>query len=317
MNMARNRRITDPEEIQRRIKEHGRWWHEIELGPGIVTPGDDSNRKKLPVLEDLGLPSNLTGLRALDIGCSDGYFSFELENRGAKVVAFDFVPSDYTGFSVAADILGSEVEYRMDNVYNLSPEAYGLFDVVFFLGVLYHLRKPLSALDAIRSVMKPGAQLYVATFMIDEHVILPDGGVTTLSALNPVLQDIPLWQSYPGGSLNGDFTNCFAPNMCALKGALSEAQFKVESSVSLPGGGFVRATAVDDPLAAKYQKLDGRLEDSEFDPSVPYYLDEEGAEHKLTGRREDNMGSSTTGQAPGVSPAKLSWWKKIIQKCHA
>ncbi len=178
--------ITDSDEIRRRIAEHGRWWHEIELAPGIVTPGDDSNRKKLPILEGLGLAEDLAGLRALDIGCSDGYFSFELERRGAEVVAVDFVPEEYTGFSVAKEILGSSVEYRMDNVYNLDPEQYGFFDIVFFLGVLYHLRKPQAALDAIRSVMQPGAQLFVATFLIDEHVLLPDGSVTSLQELNPM-----------------------------------------------------------------------------------------------------------------------------------
>lgn len=289
--LKRNRRkaITNPDEIQRLVEKHGRWWHEIELAPGIVTPGDDSNRKKLPILEEIGLPSDVGGLRALDIGCSDGFFSFDLEKRGAEVVAMDFVPEDYIGLSVAGKILGSSVSYRMDNVYNLDPGSYGYFDIVFFLGVLYHLRKPLAALDAIRSVMKPGAQLFVATFMIDEHVMLPDGSVTTLQELNPVLTDIPLWQAYPGDVLNGDFTNCSAPNMTALKVALEEAQFRVENTKALPGAGFARATAVSDELAAKYRTLDGRLQESPFDPSVPYYLDEEGSEHTLTGRRPDNQ----------------------------
>ena len=46
--------ITDPTEIRRLIEEHGRWWHEIELAPGVVTPGDDSNRMKLPILDAIG-----------------------------------------------------------------------------------------------------------------------------------------------------------------------------------------------------------------------------------------------------------------------
>lgn len=287
--MPYENRIKDPDEIRRRIAKHGRWWHEIELAPGIITPGDDSNRKKLPILDELGLAPDLGGSRALDIGCSDGYFSFELEKRGAEVVAMDFVPRDYTGFAVASDILGSNVEYRMDNVYNLNPEDLGYFDVVFFLGVLYHLRKPLAALDAIRSVMKPGAQLFVATFMIDDHIVLPDGSVTTLQEINPILKGIPLWQAYAGDSLNGDFTNCFAPNMCALKVALEEAQFSVESSKALPGAGFARAIAVENEMAAKYRVLDSRIEESPFDPAVPYFLDEDGSEHTLTGRRADNQ----------------------------
>jgi tRNA (mo5U34)-methyltransferase len=278
--------ITDPAEIRRLIAEHGRWWHEIELAPGIITPGDDSNRSKLPILDDLGLPHDMRGLRALDIGCSDGYFSFEMEGRGANVVAIDFVPEDYTGFATSRKILGSTVEYRMDNVYNLSPESHGIFDVVLFMGVLYHLRKPLAALDAIRSVMKDGSRLFAGTMMIDEHVLLPDGSVTTLAALNPILANVPLWQAYPADSLNGDFTNCFAPNRRALEVALSEAQFRVEATRTVSMGGYARAVAVNDETAAKYQRLDGRLETAPFDPSVPYFLDEEGAVHDVTPRRK-------------------------------
>lgn len=308
-SMSQRKRITDPDEIRKRIEQHGRWWHEIELAPGIVTPGDDSNREKLPILEELGLPSRLDGVRALDIGCSDGYFSFELEHRGADVTAMDFVESTATGFATAAEILGSRVQYRVDNVYNLSPEAYGSFDLVLFLGVLYHLRDPLAALDAIRSAMKPGAELYVATFLIDEHICLPNGNVTTLDELNAVLGDIPLWQAYPGGSLNGDFTNCFAPNMRALHVALEEAEFKIETSIAQPGAGFVRATAVNVGLAAKYRELDRRIHDVPFDPDVPYYLDEDGAVHDLTDRRQLSVPNRSE-----LSPQDRPLWKRLLDR---
>jgi tRNA (mo5U34)-methyltransferase len=278
--------ISDPAEIRRLIAEHGRWWHEIELAPGIVTPGDDSNRMKLPILDGLGLPRELHGQRALDIGCSDGYFSFELERRGAEVVAIDFVPETYSGFATARKILGSGVDYRMDNVYNLAPETYGHFDVVLFLGVLYHLRKPLAALDAIRSVMKPGGQLFVGTMLIDEYFLLPDGSTTTLEALNPVLKNVPLWQFYPGDTLNGDYTNEFAPNRRALEAALQEAQFHVDDVRVVSMGGYARATAIADARTAKYQRLDSRLETTPFDPSVPYFLDEEGSVHDVTGGKK-------------------------------
>jgi tRNA (mo5U34)-methyltransferase len=278
--------ITDRAEVERLIAEHGRWWHEIELAPGIVTPGDDSNRMKLPILDALGLPPDLRGKRALDIGCSDGYFSFELEKRGADVVAIDFVPETYTGFATARKILGSRVDYRMDNVYNLTPDDYGRFDVVLFLGVLYHLRKPLAALDAIRSVMPEGAQLFVGTMLIDEYFLLPDGSTTTLDAVNPLLKNVPLWQAYPGDTLNGDFTNCFAPNRRALEAALEEAQFRVDDFRIVSMGGYARASAVSDSRVEKYQRLDSRLETTPFDPAVPYFLDEEGAVHDVTGRKK-------------------------------
>jgi len=300
----RNARISDPATIQRLVGDHGRWWHQIELAPGIVTPGDDSNRMKLPILDGLGLAQDMTGLRVLDIGCSDGYFSFVMEERGATVVALDFVPETRTGFATAREILGSGVEYRMDNVYNVTPETYGSFDVVLFLGVLYHLRKPLAGLDAIRSVMKPGGRLFVGTMMIDEYFQLPDGSVTNLDAVNPLLRTVPLWQAYPGDSLNGDFTNCFAPNQRALEVALTEAQFRVDEVRIVSMGGYARATAIDDERFATYQRLDDRLHTTPFDPSVPYFLDEEGAVHTVTPRSNSAGTSSAGSHAP-----KNAWWK--------
>ncbi|MGZ8796543.1 MAG: hypothetical protein ACXW2F_04280, partial [Thermoanaerobaculia bacterium] len=86
-----------------------------------------------------------------------------------------------------------------------------------------------------------------------------------------------------GGSLNGDFTNCFAPNRRALEVALEEAQFRVEQTQTVSMGGYVRATAIVDERTAKYQRLDGRLETAPFDPSVPYFLDEPGAVQTVTG----------------------------------
>jgi len=281
----RSQPITDRVEIERLIAEHGRWWHEIEVAPGIITPGDDSNRIKVPILDAIGFPGDMRGFRVLDVGCSDGFFSFEMEQRGASVLAMDFVPETYSGFSVVKRIIGSSVEYRMDNIYNLSPEGYGEFDLVLFLGVLYHLRNPLGGLDAIRSVMKQGGTLFVGTMMIDDYFLLPDGSVTTLEAINPMLGSIPLWQAYPGDSLNGDFTNCFAPNKQALVAALEEAQFAVHEIKTVSMGGYARATAITDAAAAKYQRLDGRLQRTPFDASVPYFLDEEGSVHNVTGRK--------------------------------
>ncbi len=287
----------DRASIERLVAAHGRWFHEIELAPGIVTPGEDSNRLKLPILDELGLPRDAAGLRVLDVGCSDGFFSFEMERRGAAVTAMDFVPEDYTGFAVARRILGSRVEYRMENVYNLDPARHGSFDLVLFLGVLYHLRKPLVALDAIRSVMKEGGRLFLATLLIDEFVLLPDGATTTLAELNPRLAGIPLWQAYPRDSLNGDFTNCLAPNRRALEVALEEAQFRVEELRVHSMGGYVRAQAGADAQVARYRELDSRLEKTPFDPAVPYFLDEDPTKLRITGR-------AASGTPAGLPPER-------------
>lgn len=293
----------DRASIEGLIAAHGRWFHEIELAPGVVTPGEDSNRLKLPILDGLGLPRDAAGLRVLDVGCSDGFFSFEMERRGGAVTAMDFVPEDYSGFAVAKRILGSRVEYRMENVYNLDPAEHGSFDVVLFLGVLYHLRKPLAALDALRSVTKEGGRLFLATLLIDEYVLLPDGATTTLAELNLRLAEIPLWQAYPRDSLNGDFTNCVAPNRRALEVALEEAQFRVEEVRVESMGGYVRARASMDVQAARYRQLDSRLEKTPFDPAVPYFLDEDPSKLSITGRKGGGPAGTPAGPA-GMPPTR-------------
>jgi len=117
----------------------------------------------LKKLDDLGLPKNAASLPVLDIGCRDGFFAFEMERRGAEVTGIDYAAPDITGFNVAAEILDSKVNYLVANVYDLSPETHGTFDVVLFLGVLYHLRNPIQGFDAILRVLKKGGLLFVET----------------------------------------------------------------------------------------------------------------------------------------------------------
>lgn len=142
------------------------WWHSIELGYGLVTPGHHggihhpSGDKAL--LENMRLaPDDLKGKTVLDIGAWDGFYSFEAEKRGAtKIVAIDNFYRDELawtgnqGFEVAKDILASNVEFRKASVYDLSPETFGMFDIVFCLGVLYHLKYPFWGLEKIFSVTK-------------------------------------------------------------------------------------------------------------------------------------------------------------------
>src|SRR5512135_687439 len=83
------------------------WYHRYDFGQGVVTPGSNDCRA---VLEKLKLPADMGGLRVLDIGARDGFFSFECERRGAKeVLPVDYVPPDQTGFYVAKQVLGSRL----------------------------------------------------------------------------------------------------------------------------------------------------------------------------------------------------------------
>jgi tRNA (mo5U34)-methyltransferase len=122
------------------------WYHRIDLGGGIVTPGVDQTESRL---RPLRIPQDLSGKTVLDIGAWDGFFSFEAERRGAKrVLATDSYSwggggwGTKDGFETARRILGSAVEELQIDVMDLSPDRVGTFDVVLFIGVLYHLRHP-------------------------------------------------------------------------------------------------------------------------------------------------------------------------------
>ena len=115
-------------------------YHQIPIQPGITTPGINNTAQVLALLD---LPDDARGLRVLDLGTRDGFFAFEMERRGAEVIAVDYLPRDQTGFAVASRLLDFKVTFINANIYDLSAERHGTFDVVLFLGLLYHLPDPL------------------------------------------------------------------------------------------------------------------------------------------------------------------------------
>ena len=235
-------RITDPATITSLMSNVEFWYHRIELAPGIVTPGVNDSSAVLRNLEALGLPDDFSGLRVLDIGCRDGFFSFAMEARGADVTGVDYALASVTGFEVAAKVLDSHVKYVVENVYDLDPQKYGRFDVVFFLGVLYHLRNPLLALDRIRQMLNPSGLLFV------ECQLSTDERVNAL--------DIPIWQFYPRAALNGDETNKWAPNLPGLLLVVEEAEFSIQESRVHGSRGYVRAIAAKDERQEYFRQLD-------------------------------------------------------------
>ena len=240
-----------PDEIAAAIATAEYWHHRIELRPGCITPGAQDT----PALEaQIGIDTDFTGKRVLDVGARDGYFSFLAEQRGAReVIALDNVPPTLTGFDVAKRLLGSRVEYVVDNVYNLTPEIFGKFDVVFFLGVIYHLRHPLLALDRIWDVCEMGADLYVETHMIDEGLVAKDGSLRTLADLGPELASFPIWQYLPNRRLGNDFTSKWAPSSVGLADVLEGTGFAIRRQwrVAFRGGetGVARLLDADEQRA--------------------------------------------------------------------
>jgi tRNA (mo5U34)-methyltransferase len=186
------------------------WFHTIDLGDGIVTPGYDHSPTKIGYL---GLPERLDGLSVLDIGAYDGYFSFECERRGAaRVVAADHFCWTYggmatrDGFDIAKAALASRVEDRLIPVEDISPERVGVFDLVLFLGVLYHAPDMVRYLRMVRSVCR--------------------GRVILETEIDAEDYALPAAVFYPGNSLNNDASNFWGPNMACVEAMLREVGFK-------------------------------------------------------------------------------------------
>jgi len=154
------------------------WWHSFELPDGTQIDGVSSLAIQKQRIEAFAIPQSLNGKRVLDIGTWDGWFSFEMERRGADVIAIDCW--DNPRFREMHAILNSRVDYRQLDMYELTPERIGKFDIVLFMGVLYHLKHPLLALERVcalttdfaavesfilREEHRPGAQVAERTFM--------------------------------------------------------------------------------------------------------------------------------------------------------
>jgi tRNA (mo5U34)-methyltransferase len=208
----------------------------MDLPGGVVTPGVDDPRDRLPLLE---IPDDLSGLSVLDVGAWDGFFSFECERRGAdRVVAADWFAwheaarGSKASFDLARQALGSKVEDVEVRVEELSPERVGTFDIVLLAGVLYHLRDPLRALEAVASVTKD-------RLLLETHVDL-------------VLRRRPAVAFYPTSELEADHTNWWGPNPPAVEGMLQATGFTDVVKV------FPRSRAYELARAVRRRSQQGR-----------------------------------------------------------
>lgn len=140
-----------PDLIERRVRELGRWFHNIDL-KGVRT-APDHFLGDYPAIKwrrfAHAIPEDLSGKTVLDIGCNGGFYAIEMKRRGAdRVVAVDFDDLYLNQARFAAEVMGADIEFRKLSVYDVALLK-EKFDVVLFMGVLYHLRHPLLALDLI------------------------------------------------------------------------------------------------------------------------------------------------------------------------
>jgi len=210
------------------------WFHRIDLGGGVITPGIDDTPTKLDLVH---LPADLAGKSVLDIGAWDGFFSFEAEKRGAKrVVALDGgvwkVPSiGRRGFDFAKKALSSRVEPVEMEVLDISVDRLGQFDLVLFLGVLYHLPDPFEAFRRVAAVA-------AKEIIIETHVDLME-------------TPVPAIAFYPFDECAHDSTNWCGPNQLAVEAMMRFAGFKLIHSYPL--------TSVHYPVAGREPGTYGRM----------------------------------------------------------
>jgi tRNA (mo5U34)-methyltransferase len=156
MTAVENQSATRPRlaraELQKRIRQLGPWFHNMDL-EGVQTAPDhflgDYPRFKWRAFQHV-IPDDLTGKSVLDIGCNGGFYSIEMKRRGAdRVMAVDFDETYLAQAKFAAEVCNVEIEFAKLSVYDVASLR-EKFDLVIFMGVLYHLRHPLLALDLIR-----------------------------------------------------------------------------------------------------------------------------------------------------------------------
>jgi len=194
------------------------WWHSgIDLGDGIITYG--RSRPQDNLLPFLGLPDDLTDVTVLDVCTWDGYMAFECETRGARVTAVDSFAWDKSnsatitgwhttgrdGFDLARMARKSRVKPVHCDVLDLDVKKLGTFDIVLFLGVLYHMRHPLLALEKV-------APLVGDLLILETHLDMTDS-------------DVPAMRFYPGDEVNDDPTNWWGPNIACVEAMLHDVGF--------------------------------------------------------------------------------------------
>jgi tRNA (mo5U34)-methyltransferase len=228
----------DAPEIQRLAP----WFHNLHLPNGTETApdhplGDFPAVKWKQVARSI--PEDLTGWRTLDIGCNAGFYSFELAKRGAKVVGIDVDEHYLQQARWARNRFELDVEFRRQSVYDLGRTR-ERFDLVLFLGVLYHLRYFMLGLDIVAEK--------VERLLVFQTLTMPGAlGTTTPDDLPLSRRKRMLAYNWPKVAfiekrLAGDPTNWWAPNPAAVEAMLRSSGLEIvqrpghELYVCRPGG---------------------------------------------------------------------------------
>jgi tRNA (mo5U34)-methyltransferase len=217
-----------PKEIQRQVNALGPWFHNLDLN-GVRTAPEhflgDYPAVKWSRFAD-AIPRDLTGHSVLDIGCNAGFYSMQMKRRGAsRVVGIDTVDEYLAQARFAAGVSGLDIEFCKLSVYDIG-QLRERFDLVVFMGVLYHLRHPLLALDLIHEHAAKDLLLFQSMHR----------GSAEVEALDP---DYDFWNAEPFDraafpklhfierKYAGDPTNWWIPNRACVEAMLRSSGFEI------------------------------------------------------------------------------------------
>jgi tRNA (mo5U34)-methyltransferase len=216
------------EQLRRRIADLGSWFHNLDLGGVPTAPdhflGDYPAVKWREFAE--ALPTDLQGRRVLDIGCNAGFYAIEMKRRGAsRVLGIDDDPRYLAQARFASEYLELDIEFRQLSVYDVA--ALGeRFDVVLFMGVLYHLRHPLLALDLLHDHV-------VGDLLVVQSMLRGSTGTMTV-APDYDFDEVEVFETPEFPTLHfveqryaNDPTNWWIPNRSCLEAMLRSAGFRV------------------------------------------------------------------------------------------
>jgi tRNA (mo5U34)-methyltransferase len=217
-----------PDEIRRKAEALGPWFHNIELNGVWTAPNHFLGNYPAVKWQSFAdaVPQDLTGRTVLDIGCNGGFYSIEMKKRGAeRVLGIDFDDVYLAQARFAAQVTGLEIEFRKLSVYDVGRIG-ERFDVVLFMGVLYHLRHPLLALDLIHEHVSRDLLVFQSMQRGSKEV-------------DPVQENYTFWQTehfdrpgYPKMHFiehryADDPTNWWAPNAACVEAMLRSAGFAI------------------------------------------------------------------------------------------
>jgi len=209
----------------RALVESVTWYHAFELRPGIVTPGSQAINPSA-ACDALGIPRDLNGKSALDVGAWDGALTFELERRGARSFALDIQDPKRVGFDIARRILRSNAVHYRGSVYQLPFDELRDLDVVVMRGVYYHLKYPLLGFECAAAALKLGGTLYFEGEGFSHYAETIDGRAVDFDVAKSELKNVPVCLAYPNSYKKA--SNWFIPSAAALAGWIAAAGMKVE-----------------------------------------------------------------------------------------